>query len=102
MLAEYRRRRDWLVKALQDVPGLRCLEPEGAFYVFPDVRGCFGNEVKSSADFADKLLKEALTVVTDGAGLGCEGYIRMSYATSMERLEEGVERIRRVAAKYAA
>jgi aspartate aminotransferase len=101
MLAEYRRRRDWLVKALCEVPGFSCVEPEGAFYVFPDVRGCFGGEVKSSADFADKLLKEAHTVVTDGAGFGCEGYIRMSYATSMERLEEGVERIRRVAEKYA-
>jgi aspartate aminotransferase len=101
MLAEYRRRRNWLTKALLDVRGFRCLEPEGAFYVFPDVRGCFGREINSSADFADKLLKEAQTVVTDGAGFGCEGYIRMSYATSMERLEEGVERIRRVAEKYA-
>ena len=102
MLAEYTRRRDWLVKALCRVPGFSCVEPEGAFYVFPDVRGCFGAEVRSSADFADKLLKEAHTVVTDGAGFGCEGYIRMSYATSMERLEEGVERICRVAEKYAA
>ncbi|HVF68383.1 MAG TPA: pyridoxal phosphate-dependent aminotransferase [Pyrinomonadaceae bacterium] len=101
MLAEYRRRRDWLIKALGDVPGFRCVEPEGAFYAFPDVRGCLGRELKTSADFADRLLREAQTVVTDGAGFGCEGYIRMSYATSMERLEEGVERIRRVAAKYA-
>jgi aspartate aminotransferase len=101
MLAEYTRRRDWLIKALRDVPGFRCLEPEGAFYVFPDVRGCYGNGVKSSADFTDRLLQEAQTVVTDGAGFGCDGYIRMSYATSMERLEEGVSRIRRVADKYA-
>jgi len=101
MLAEYRRRRDWLVRALQDIPGLRCLEPEGAFYAFPDVRGCYGERVRSSAEFADKLLEEAQTVVTDGAGFGSEGYIRMSYATSMERLEEGVERIRRVAEKCA-
>ncbi len=101
MLAEYRRRRDWLVKALGDVPGLSCLEPEGAFYVFPNVRGCYGKEVKSSADFADRLLKEAHTVVTDGAGFGTDGYIRISYATSMERIEEGVARIRRVAEKYA-
>jgi aspartate aminotransferase len=101
MLAEYRRRRDWLVKALSDVPGLGCVEPEGAFYVFPDVRGCLRGELKTSADFADRLLKEAHTVVTDGAGFGCEGFVRMSYATSMERLEEGVSRIRRVAGKYA-
>ena len=102
MLAEYGRRRDWLVRELQSVPGFRCLEPEGAFYAFPDVRGCFGDEVKTSADFADKLLREAQTVVTDGAGFGTEGFIRISYATSMERIREGVARIRRVAEKYAS
>ena len=101
MLAEYRRRRDWLVAALQEVPGLGCAEPEGAFYVFPCVRDCFGEQVRTSADFADRLLREAHTVVTDGAGFGAEGYIRISYATSMERLEEGLARIRRVAEKYA-
>jgi aspartate aminotransferase len=101
MLAEYARRREWLVRALHDVPGLCCAQPEGAFYVFPNVRGCFGEQIKSSADFADKLLQEAQTVVTDGAGFGTDGYIRISYATSMERLEEGLARIGRVAEKYA-
>src|SRR5215212_10135011 len=101
MLAEYRERRDWLVKALGTVPGLGCAEPEGAFYAFPCVRGCFGGGIKTSADFADRLLREAHTVVTDGAGFGVAGYIRMSYATSMERLEEGLARIRRVTEKYA-
>ena len=101
MLAEYRRRRDWLVAALHDIPGLGCSEPEGAFYAFPCVRGCFGGQIKTSADFADLLLKEAHTVVTDGAGFGVDGYIRISYATSMERIEEGLRRIRRVAEKYA-
>jgi aspartate aminotransferase len=101
MLGEYRKRRDWLIAALREVPGLGCSEPEGAFYAFPCVRGCFGDEIKSSADFADKLLRDAHTVVTDGAGFGVDGYIRMSYATSMERLQEGLSRIRRVAEKYA-
>ena len=101
MLAEYRRRRDWLVGALREIPGLRCFEPEGAFYAFPDVRGCFGGDVKTSADFADKLLKDAQTVVTDGEGFGAEGFIRISYATSLERLQEGVRRIRRVAESLA-
>jgi len=101
MLAEYRRRRDWLVKALEEVPGLGCSEPEGAFYAFPCVRGCFGPQVKTSADFADRLLREAHTVVTDGAGFGADGYIRISYATSLERLEEGLRRIRRLAEQYA-
>jgi aspartate aminotransferase len=101
MLAEYRRRRDWLVKAIEDIPGIGCARPEGAFYVFPCVRGCLGGEIKTSADFADRLLREAHTVVTDGAGFGAEGYVRVSYATSMERLEEGIRRVRRVAEKYA-
>jgi aspartate aminotransferase len=101
MLAEYRRRRDWLFRALSEVPGLGCLEPEGAFYLFPSVRRLLGGGVKSSGDFADALRKEAHTVVTDGAGFGQEGYIRISYATSLDRLREGVERIRRVAEKYA-
>ncbi len=101
MLAEYRRRRDWFFRALTQVPGLGCLEPEGAFYMFPCVRGCLGGELKTSGDFAERLLKEAHAVVTDGAGFGQEGYIRISYATSFERIQEGVERIRRVAEKYA-
>ena len=101
MLAEYRKRRDWLVGAIDDIPGLGCARPEGAFYVFPCVRGCLGGEIKTSADFADRLLREAHTVVTDGAGFGVKGYLRISYATSMERIEEGIRRIRRVAEKYA-
>ncbi|HZI18218.1 MAG TPA: pyridoxal phosphate-dependent aminotransferase [Pyrinomonadaceae bacterium] len=101
MLAEYRRRRDWIMRALCDVPGFVCVQPEGAFYAFPDVRGCLKGELKTSADFAAKLLEEAQTVVTDGAGFGVEGFIRISYATSLERLREGVERIKRVASRYA-
>ena len=97
MLAEYRRRRDWLIAALRGIPGFKCFEPEGAFYAFPDVRGCLGGDVKTSADFADLLLREAQTVVTDGAGFGAEGFLRISYATSLDRLEEGVKRITRVA-----
>ena len=100
MLTEYRKRRDWLVGAVEDIHGLGCAQPEGAFYLFPCVRGCLGGEIKTSADFADRLLREAHTVVTDGAGFGVEGYIRISYATSMERLEEGIRRIRQVAEKY--
>lgn len=97
MLAEYSARRNWLLGALDEIPGLRCILPEGAFYAFPDVRGCLNGEVKSSAEFTDRLLKEEHTVVTDGAGFGAEGFIRISYATSLERLQEGVRRIRRVA-----
>ena len=101
MLAEYRRRRDWLIKELDAVPGLCCFAPEGAFYAFPDVRGCLKGEVKTSGEFAERLLRDAHTVVTDGAGFGAEGFIRISYATSLERLQEGLRRIRGLAARLA-
>jgi aspartate aminotransferase len=101
MLKEYGLRRDWLTKALSDIPGVRCILPEGAFYAFPDVRGCLKGELKTSGDFAEKLLKQEQTVVTDGAGFGAEGYIRISYATSLDRLKEGISRIRRVAENLA-
>ncbi|HEX8774785.1 MAG TPA: pyridoxal phosphate-dependent aminotransferase [Pyrinomonadaceae bacterium] len=97
MLDEYTARRAWLLRALDDIPGVRCILPEGAFYAFPDIRGCLKGRVKTSGEFAEILLKEEQTVVTDGAGFGAEGFIRISYATSLERLEEGIRRIRRVA-----
>ena len=101
MLAEYTRRREWLLKALNEIPGLRCPQPEGAFYAFPDVRGCLKGSLKTSADFTNELLEKQHTVVTDGAGFGADGFIRISYATSLERLQEGVERIKRVTDRSA-
>lgn len=95
MLAEYTARRAWLLSALRDVPRLSCNEPEGAFYAFPSVRECLRGELKTSAEFAARLLLEEHTVVTDGAAFGAEGYLRISYATSMEQLREGVIRIKR-------
>ncbi|MCU1264735.1 MAG: L-aspartate aminotransferase apoenzyme [Acidobacteria bacterium] len=95
MLAEYTARRAWLLEALRDIPGIRCDEPEGAFYAFPDLRGCMRGEIKTSGEFARRLLEEEQTVVTDGAGFGAEGYVRISYATSMAQLEEGLKRIKR-------
>ena len=94
MLAEYTRRRAWLLEALKQIPGMKCSEPEGAFYAFPDVRGCLNNGLKTSGDFAQALLEKEHVVVTDGAGFGTEGFVRMSYATSMEQIQEGVRRIK--------
>lgn len=95
MLAEYTTRRAWLLEALKEIPGMKCSEPEGAFYAFPDVRGCLKNELKTSGDFAQQLLEKEHVVVTDGAGFGTEGFVRISYATSMEQIQEGVKRIKR-------
>ena len=101
MLEEYTRRREWLLAALNEIPGLRCPQPEGAFYAFPDVRGCLKGSGRSSADFVNELLEQEQTVVTDGEGFGADGYIRISYATSLDRLAEGVKRIRRAIERSA-
>lgn len=101
MLAEYTSRRAWLLNALRDIPSLKCSEPEGAFYAFPDVRGCLNRDLKTSADFAQRLLEEEQTVVTDGTGFGTPGFVRISYATSMAQLEEGFARIRRFAERHS-
>jgi aspartate aminotransferase len=102
MLAEYTKRRAWLLNALRQIPGLSCNEPEGAFYAFPSVQSFLQGELKTSADFATRLLREEHTVVTDGAAFGAEGYLRISYATSMEQLTEGVTRIKRFVERRAA
>jgi aspartate aminotransferase len=95
MLAEYTARREWLLTALKEIPGIKCSQPEGAFYAYPDVRGCLKNGMKTSAEFAQRLLEKEHVVVTDGAGFGTEGFVRISYATSMEQIQEGVRRIKR-------
>lgn len=100
MLSEYTKRRAWLLPALHDIPGVHCGEPEGAFYAFPDVRGCLKKDLKTSAEFAQRLLEEEQTVVTDGAAFGAEGFVRMSYATSMAQIQEGVKRMKRFAERY--
>jgi aspartate aminotransferase len=93
MIAEYRRRRDWIVPALNDIEGIECAMPEGAFYVFPEVKGLLGGRVKTSGELAKLLLETARVVVTDGAAFGAEGYLRISYANSLEALQKGVEKI---------
>jgi aspartate aminotransferase len=94
MLAHYIKRRDWLIPALQSIKGFTCEMPEGAFYAFVDVREMLGDKFKTSADVAEYLLTEAQVVVTDGEGFGADGFLRISYATSLENLQTAVERIK--------
>lgn len=96
MLAEYKRRRDWFIPELQKINGIKCSMPEGAFYAFIDVRGLLGEKFASSADIADFLLHEAQVVTTDGEGFGADGFLRLSYATSMENLHKAIERMKKV------
>ena len=97
MLSEYQKRRDWLVPALNAIEGIHCAMPEGAFYVFPSVKGLLGGRSKTSGDFTKLLVDEAHVIVTDGAAFGSEGYIRISYANSLENIQKAVARIAEVA-----
>ena len=96
MLAEYKERRDWFIPELNKIEGFKCAMPEGAFYAFVDVRGLLGDKFKASADVAEYLLTEAQTVATDGAGFGADGFLRLSYATSMENLHKAIERMKKL------
>jgi aspartate aminotransferase len=94
MYDAYRERRDWLVPQLEALPGVCCADPDGAFYVFPDVSAHFGKAgITGSQSFADFLLDEARVAVVPGAAFGADEFVRISYATSMERLHEGIRRI---------
>ena len=92
MVAEFRRRRDFIVDAFNAIPGFRCARPGGAFYAFPNVSaGGLG-----SAELAERILQEAGVACLGGNAFGAygEGYLRFSYATALERIETAVERIR--------
>ncbi|PYS91733.1 MAG: pyridoxal phosphate-dependent aminotransferase [Acidobacteria bacterium] len=102
MTAEYERRKNWLIPALNEIDGFKCAVPEGAFYAFVDVRNVVGGEYNSSAEIADALLRKRHIVVTDGTGFGADGYIRISYATSMETLQKAVEQMKEMFGSKAA
>ncbi len=96
----YSERRAFLVPALNAIDGFYCADPDGAFYLFPDVSAFFGRgDIHDSNAFATYLLDEARVAVVPGTAFGADGYVRISYATSMERLREGVARIERAVKK---
>jgi aspartate aminotransferase len=93
MIAEYERRRQFVVEQLNAMPGLTCSSPRGAFYAFPNVSAYFKPGLKDSLEFSSKLLREAGVAVVPGSAFGLEGYVRISFATSMENLEKGLGRM---------
>jgi aspartate aminotransferase len=98
MLAEYKRRRDQLIVWLAEEPRLRCATPQGAFYLFPDVTDFLKvGGVRTSLDFADGLLRNEHVVTTAGEAFDAPGFIRLSYANSLDRLREGATRLIRYA-----
>lgn len=110
-LDEWRRsfatRRDLVVNGLKSIPGITCQKPQGAFYVFPSMKGLLGKKtpqgktIDSCQSFCDYLLEEALVAAVFGSAFGAPGYFRISYATSEKILEEAITRIAQACAKLA-
>ena len=92
MLAEYQRRRDVIVAGLNAIPGIACRKPQGAFYVFPNIKGTG----MTSGELADLILEKAGVALLPGSSFGQfgEGYLRLSYAASIPTIEKGLARIR--------
>jgi aspartate aminotransferase len=95
----FQERRNFVVKALNEIEGIECLNPDGAFYVFPSCKGLIGkkdtngNELKMDTDFVQSLLENSGVAVVQGSAFGLEGFFRISYATSMENLKKALEKI---------
>jgi len=106
MVGEFQKRRDFLVRELTSIPGVTCYSPRGAFYVFPNFNALLGkrfNErtIDSTAALTELLLEEFHTAVVPGAEFGKEGYLRLSFATSMDVIKKGAERIQKAVASLA-
>jgi aspartate aminotransferase len=92
------------VAGLNEIPGITCRKPDGAFYVFPNISGLIGKRtpggkaIGNSDEFADYLLADAQVAVVPGSGFGAPEYARLSYATSMQAIERGLERIAKAVA----
>ncbi len=98
VLTDFGERRAFIIKALNEIPGLSCFNPQGAFYAFPNVEGlfgksCNGKNIDSALTLCDVLLDEAKIAVVPGEAFGAPGYIRLSYATSMDNIIKGINRL---------
>src|SRR5579872_856438 len=94
MLAEYRKRRDFVIQRLRQIPGVTCAEPKGAFYAYPNVGVALGRSgIANTLQFSERLLNDAHVAVVPGEAFGTTKHVRISYATSMKELERGLERI---------
>jgi len=95
MLAEYARRRERILVGLRSIPGITCTAPQGAFYVFPDVSAHLSAAMPDDQAVAKQLLEREHVAVVPGEPFGAPGHLRISYATSMDRIEEGLRRLAR-------
>jgi hypothetical protein len=104
MVAEFQRRRNYCLMRLRSIPNVSCFKPQGAFYLFPNFSAYYNKEadgiqIRNSYGLAYYLLKEALVAIVPGDSFGADSNIRLSYATSMENLEKGMDRISEAMAK---
>ena len=92
----FKERRNFVVESLNNIKGISCLSPEGAFYVFPNCKKLLNKKtkLKTDKDFVEKLLEKAEVAVVQGSAFGLDGYFRISYATSMENLKKAMQRIK--------
>ena len=100
---EFQRRKNYIVTRLNNMEGFQCFDPLGAFYVFPDIEGFIGKKhgektISNSIDFTEFLLEAAKVAVVPGIAFGKENFVRISYATSMKNIEEGMDRIEQAVA----
>jgi aspartate aminotransferase len=93
MLAEYARRRARIYTGLNELPGVSCTEPKGAFYAFPSIAARGGGGLADTTAVAKALLEREHVAVVPGEAFGAPGFLRFSYATSMERIDEGLRRL---------
>jgi aspartate aminotransferase len=96
MLAEYTKRRKRIIEGLREIPGVACEWPGGAFYAFPNVSAHLHGRnalAKSCTELAKQLLERAHVALVPGEAFGARGFLRLSYATSIERIEEGLRRL---------
>ena len=100
MLAEYHRRRDRIVAGMREIPGVKCNMPQGAFYVYPNVGVYLKKDgIADATKLAEKLLDEANVALVPGPAFGTDPHVRISYATSVEQIDEGLKRLKEFFAK---
>ena len=95
MLAEYKKRRDYVIGRLRAMKGVTAQMPQGAFYAYPNVSAAYRDGITNSLQFAEKLLAEEFVAVVPGEAFGTNEHIRISYATSVKELERGLDRLER-------
>lgn len=97
MRQEFAKRAEHMWKRLNEIPGIKCVRPTGAFYAFPNVSGAFAKlGVNNSLDFATKVLEQAHVALVPGSAFGADNYVRLSFATSMAQIDKGLDRLQKL------